>query len=106
MVRRFRQYQEWKDAARSDGAAVEVIRSHDYPHPDDATDPVVALVKVADEGHEHELEVGFWDQEGDIGYLAASPDEWLVFEHEGDGGIEEGCDVCGREDCGGHALAF
>ncbi len=105
MVRRFQTYREWKAAARSVGAAVELIRSHDYA--DDATDPVVALVKVPDEGQEHEVEIGFWDQEGAVGYLAASPDEWTVFEHEGDGGDEVGsCDVCGRQNCEGHALAF
>jgi hypothetical protein len=107
MIRTFSQYQSWEDAVRSDGHAVDLLPSHSYPHPHDASDPVVAFVKadskdLPDHGG---AEIGFWDQEGGIGYLASNLDEWALFEYEGIG-LDGDCDVCGGN-CGeGHALAF
>jgi len=98
VIRYFRDRKRWETAAESDGYVVEVVREHDYPHPDDATAPIIAMTVVNDPDPQLGEQIGDFDQARGIGVLASTTDELADYEN----GVP--CEVlCAN--CGGTILA-
>jgi hypothetical protein len=106
MIKTFASGPAWRAAAVAAGRHVEVQATHPYPDPADATDPVIAFTQDGDE-------IGFYDQAGEVGYLADCVEAWDLFTHEGEGAPPDPtdfgqgeCSVCGGQCGAAHAMPF
>src|SRR5512135_246675 len=83
MIREFATLKEWEAEAKRRGLTVELQASHDYPHPTDPYEPVVAYAGSPNPlSADWQGEVGYYDQYFHRGYLADSNEEWLIYCNE------------------------